>query len=272
MIINSLSPLRNAMIDSLQDGVFNVEDTRIIQRYFTRFDPAFFQHLTFSPVTCDRIVMTVYSPAGDAAGLPTGAPTPTAHKLEVLDFVYSGSIAEAGKNGSDYFDGEIADIQLYSEGSLVAAWAVDEDLGSTTTVVDSVGSNDATAVNITESMLFYNADTKWESGNLWAFGTVVPDGTTPIYSTIAGVYSGQVPTNSIFDVNFSWVNLTGRVTFLVADDLYAMPINVSADTNSHSDRFVGTSITRAVVQEARPGGGTVADSIDVSIKKILEIA
>ena len=45
MIINSLSPLRDAMVDSLQDSVFNVEDTRIIQRYISEFFSAQSQHL-----------------------------------------------------------------------------------------------------------------------------------------------------------------------------------------------------------------------------------
>lgn len=70
MIINSLSPLRNAMIDSLQDSVFNVEDTRIIQRYFSEFFSAQSQYLESTSdinITGDYEVKgLVYKAAGKA--------------------------------------------------------------------------------------------------------------------------------------------------------------------------------------------------------------
>jgi hypothetical protein len=100
--------------------------------------------------------MDVYSPTGVTTGLPTGAPSPTANKYETLDFVYSGTIDEIGQNGATPVpDGTvIANVNLYFGGTLIHSYSIDEDLSTTTAIADSAGSNDGTAVNVSESTLF----------------------------------------------------------------------------------------------------------------------
>lgn len=143
---------------------------REISRYFTTLASAGSQHYTLPEKTVDRIVMDVYSPTGIATGLPTGAPTPTANKLETLDFTYSGTISELGKNGTDYFDGIIANVELYNGATLVSKYKLNEDM-STAAITDSSGNvNHGTAVNITqadaEKFVYLTEDNAWTAKEL----------------------------------------------------------------------------------------------------------
>lgn len=123
----------------------------LVQRYFHDLDAAAQQYyLLDSPVTADRIVMSVYSAAGSNTGLPTGAPIPTAAKLVELDFAYSGTLSEIGKNGASYFTGIIADLVAYNGGLVVGRWSFNTNLSSPV-VPDLVGGNNATAVNMTSA-------------------------------------------------------------------------------------------------------------------------
>jgi hypothetical protein len=155
-------------------------------RYFTTIGATLSQYYSIPSVTVDRIVMDVYSPTGATTGLPTGAPTPTANKYETLDFVYSGTINEIGRNGATYVpDGTIiANVNLYLSGTLIHSYAIDEDLSSTTTIFDSVGSNNGTAVNIAESQLFTEVDDGWEGVNqsLFSQTTILGDIADPEFS------------------------------------------------------------------------------------------
>ena len=47
-----------------------------------------------------------------------------------------------------FFDGIISDVKITDAGTLIHQWNLDEDFGVTSTAVDSVGSNDATVVNV----------------------------------------------------------------------------------------------------------------------------
>jgi hypothetical protein len=54
----------------------------------------------------------------------------------------------ARDNTADGYTGILSDIEIERSSSLIHQWNLDEDFGVTSTAVDSVGSNDATAVNI----------------------------------------------------------------------------------------------------------------------------
>ena len=121
--------------------------------------------------TIDRIVMDVYSSAGSATGLPTGATAPTANKLDTLDFVYSGSISELGKNGASYFDGIIANVKMYNSGTLVRHYKINETWSNDLVLNDVSGNaQHGTAVNITSAdaeLYTFNAqDNAWLGGEL----------------------------------------------------------------------------------------------------------
>lgn len=263
------SAVRNITRSVVRDVVRSGDS--VVQRHFTTIGATLSQYYSIPSVTVDRIVMDVYSPGGVADGLPTGASTPTANKLDTLDFVYSGTIDEIGRNGATYVpDGTIiANVELYFSGTLIHSYSIDEDLSIATTIVDSVGSNDGTAVNIVDSMLFTETDLGWESGNLWRNGVVIPDGTAPRFSIISGSYSGQLPEYAVFRSKYDWVNLTGRLSFLIAGNEYSMPTEVTGESSSRSEYIESSSSTRAVVQE-RSTVGTVADSVTLTIKQVLE--
>jgi hypothetical protein len=67
-------------------------------------------------------------PTTDNTGLPDGAPTVTAATMQTIDFTFTGSsISELGRNGTDYFDGIIANPKYYdSAGELIDSWWIDK--------------------------------------------------------------------------------------------------------------------------------------------------
>jgi hypothetical protein len=165
------SSIENAFINAVAGSA-----AKAIKRYFATIGATLSQYYSIPSVTVDRIVMDVYSPTGVTTGLPTGAPTPAANKYETLDFVYSGTIDEIGRNGSDYFNGRIANVNLYFGGTLIHSYAIDEDLSTTTVIVDSIGSNNGTAVNIVESTLFILESDEWITEEIWHFEPYTYDG------------------------------------------------------------------------------------------------
>ena len=139
-------------------------------RYFTDLTAASLHHYTIPSASPDRIVMDVYSPTGITTGLPTGAPVPTAAKLDTLDFVYAGSLTEIGKNGASYFDGFIANVKLYSSGTLIRQYDIKETWLNDLVLYDNVNDQHGLAVNITsadaEKYSFDNVDQAWLGGEL----------------------------------------------------------------------------------------------------------
>lgn len=104
-------------------------------RYFRRNeDPSYATH---SSVTVDRIVMVVLPNTGNGnLGLPTGAPAVNDNELQTIDFAYSGSISELYRNGTDYFEGIIANVKYYLSGELIHSWSINSNSSAET---DSVG-------------------------------------------------------------------------------------------------------------------------------------
>jgi len=83
-------------------------------------------YATHPVATVDRIVMLVYPIAGNS-GLPTGAPAVTNNELQLIDFTYSGTISELYRNGSNYFQGIIATVKYYFNGTLIRSYAIDDN-------------------------------------------------------------------------------------------------------------------------------------------------
>jgi hypothetical protein len=98
-----------------------------IQRYFTESNSVTQTHgVPTSTPTITRLVMDVYSPTGSNVGLPTGAPVPTANKLETIDFAFAGTMPDIARNGANYFDGIIANVYAYNGATLVGFWPMDD--------------------------------------------------------------------------------------------------------------------------------------------------
>ncbi|SEQ49445.1 hypothetical protein SAMN03080615_01679 [Amphritea atlantica] len=167
---------------------------RALSRYFTAAEAAYNHYFTIPELTVDRVVMDVYSPAGDAAGLPAGAPTPTASKYVTLDFAYSGTISELLKNGADYFTGIPANIYLYNSGSVLAYYKADEDFSQTSVLIDHSGNgNHGAAVNIVLSYLNTFAGNGWLGSNEALISETgllgddaSPELSNPVFVTTAG--------------------------------------------------------------------------------------
>lgn len=95
----------------------------IIERYFARNSST--RYATIPTATVDRIVMDVNPDAGNGnTGLPAGAPAVTDNVLQTIDFAYTGTISELYKNGSDIFNGVVANVEMYLGSSLVRKYSV----------------------------------------------------------------------------------------------------------------------------------------------------
>lgn len=113
------------------------------KRYFRRNeDPGYATH---SSVTVDRIVMVVLPNTGNGnLGLPNGAPAVDDNELQTIDFAYSGSISELYRNGTDYFEGIIANVKYYLSGELIHSWSINSNSNTET---DFIGGLVLTIVN-----------------------------------------------------------------------------------------------------------------------------
>ena len=76
------------------------------------------------------------------------------------------TVNAVNQNGNNYGSGIIADLSLTEAGGDNRSYAIDEDLSTTSTIVDSVGGQDGTAVNIVSSDLYQFDGTV--SPNTWA--------------------------------------------------------------------------------------------------------
>ncbi len=70
-------------------------------------------------------------------------------------------------NGGSFFNGYIWDVQCSTSAAPERFYALDEDLSTTSVIVDSIGGNNGTAINIAESTLFTEVADGWEGVELW---------------------------------------------------------------------------------------------------------
>ncbi len=90
------------------------------------------------------------------------------------------------------YDGVIANLSIKDAGTLIRSYAINEDLSTTSTIVDSISGQDGTAVNITASELFtQQANGDFLSNTeLWTFGDSVSNGAEGAFMDIN---SGAAP-------------------------------------------------------------------------------
>jgi len=179
---------------------------------------------------------------GISVGL--GATAPLVGKQETVEFIgaVSETITVFGQSGSgtNYFNGILSDPSI----------------PGTTFVLDNAPGD---------------GDTEFSQENtfgveLWTFGAQELDGSTVTSEIIAGVSSGGVPPNSMFEVTLSWVNLTGRVRVLCSTDTSLNSGVQVGDTGSLTTILFSTSNTRLQMQDQ--DGGAIADSVNISTREI----
>ena len=242
--------------------------TSVLTRYFTDYDASLNSYDQWgSAVTLTRVVMDVY-PTNGNVGLPTGAPAVTNNVLQTIDFAYSGTLDEIGRNGASYFSGIIANVKGYNVLDLVADFPLDEGPDSTIRINRADPLNNATRFNqpASQDNLFTRVSDGWEM-DLWSYGDTVYDGTEPAFAVV----SGDIPSAVIqlgWTVRYSSnYNIeTGSARFRVADLLSPALTGIG----SISGEEVATSATRMSWQTVSvPCIGT---STDTQVKRFLEEA
>ena len=258
----------------------------VVKRYFTELASIGSQYYTIPSVTIDRIVMDVYSSAGSATGLPTGATAPTANKLDTLDFVYSGSISELGKNGASYFDGIIANVKMYNSGTLVRHYKINETWANDLVLNDVSGNaQHGTAVNITSAdaeLYTFNAqDNAWlANANLWSnppsnIGAQWTDNGDDTYSLVGDgnlneLYnSGQTVSGVRYRAAFSITGFSGTGALKFRNST-ANILELAADGAFTTDYVAdGSNFSFA---RRNPGEIINATVGNVSCKRLIEVA
>lgn len=76
-------------------------------------------YLLENAINVDRIVMDVCPVTGGSTGLPTGAPALNNGEYVTIDFAYTGTLQEIGKNGTSYFNGYIRNLYLWYQNQVV---------------------------------------------------------------------------------------------------------------------------------------------------------
>ena len=103
---------------------------------------------------------------------------------------------------------------------------------------------------------------------LWTYGVVVPPGTTAINDILAGVSSGAVEEDTVYRVEWSWVNLTGRAEVKAgAGSTGSAGGSLTNDTGGKTADINSGSNTRLYMRDKL--GSLTATSITVSVKKVL---
>jgi hypothetical protein len=222
--------------------------------------------------SCDQIRMAVWSIDGDNTGLPAGAPTITARKVQTIDFAFSGTITELAKNGSDYFNGWIFDVEFLNAGDVVASFSMNE---SGATAIDSVSSNNGAYINNPLSETFtMGVEKAWiGSTDWWKHGTASPDGSGAKNSIIVGKYSNNgsdLPKGLSAYADIEWVEMDGRLSLVFGSNSRKTSGSYEVSYSGGVGFRFDTSVTKtSVIQDGI--GGTVAASIDVSINIIIEV-
>lgn len=103
---------------------------------------------------------------------------------------------------------------------------------------------------------------------LWTYGVVIPDGTGVVNEILAGVSSGAVEEDTTYRVEWSWVNLTGRAEVKAgAGSTATAGGSLTNDTDGKTQDINSGSNTRLYIRDKL--GGLTADSITISVKKVL---
>jgi hypothetical protein len=137
----------------------------LITSDYLKFDDTSYATHT-ARTTVSRIVMDVL-PSVDNTGLPDGAPTVTAGTMQTIDFTFTGSsISELGRNGTDYFQGIIANPKYYdASGELIDSWYIDNQ-GSDTQKNRADSSNNLTLYGVNHTTDWYSLEDGYYLGYL----------------------------------------------------------------------------------------------------------
>ncbi len=229
---------------------------------------------TSSGLVPDNKLSTIYvKRAGTTGTITVNAETPVTGTVTALDAV----INTVQRSNTLYGDSRAADLKLWTgnkeSGSLIVDLAIDGD-GSSGTVINAANeSNNFTRVNMTTAnteLFFFNVDRWRGTAEIWDYNPITVDGTVARFATIAGGYN-VMPADEYLIMNADWVNLTGNFDILVGNGTGHESGEVVSDTDSVEIIFNTYSGKRAVVQE-QSLTGTIADSMYVTINRLMEIA
>lgn len=190
-----------------------------------------------------------------------------------------------GRDSADFATGIIANVLISGDSFASRSYAIDEDLSTTSTIVDSISGEDGTAVNITESELFTLVDGDWLGVELVTNGGFDTD-TDWVKGAGVTISGGQAVFTSSAEVTLLDQDgagyLNGSVYRLAFDfDIdndvkVVLRSNSSADVTGQGSHLENVSITFGSGTKTRvqaTGGGTITGTLDnLSTKRILEVA
>ena len=201
----------------------------------------------------------------------------------VTGLVGNNTFDRIGDNhtASTSFNGVISDVKITDGTDLIRYYKIDEDLSTTSTIIDSGsdGSN-GTAISITSSELFTLEGADWIGAELidvngWTLGTgwsksgtqFIQDGTgnfTNISQTLASSVVGYTYIKS-YDI-ISYLTGTGNQ---LTDEMLAPQINYSliSGTGVRTIIFTSTTLSNRFLCGSTGRGGTIDN---VSVKRILQ--
>ena len=139
--MSNIKDILKPVLSPLLKSILNSQDV-FSSRYFRR-NQGGTDFISHSSVTVDRIVMTV-DPVSGNSGLPTGAPAVIDNELQIIDFAFSGSISEIGKNGASFFQGIVSNVKYYNSGIQIHGYRIDSNSDD---IPDEVGNADGTVIN-----------------------------------------------------------------------------------------------------------------------------
>lgn len=236
-----------------------------VRRFFTEFLSSVnsYGEPSTTPVIT-RLVMDVY-PTNGNSGLPTGAPSVTDNEWQTIDFTFSGSMPDIGRNGAVYFDGFIANLYAYNGATLLDFWSMDDDPDSTE-FVSSSGSNNLIKQNINsdQTELYNQVVDGWTGPELWTFGDIVADGTEPIFTNLGGVSFGVVVDGGIYRTALIQNVNVPRLQLVVGNSgpLFSGTGSYSNDLTAS----IGTSLFARNIDVGAEGSLT-----EISVKRLLEV-
>ena len=182
-----------------------------------------------------EIVRTGTTVSATTDGVPH---TSTITEAGVFTFDVSARFGSTG-----YWGGQLADLEIEDAGTLVGDFPLDEGPDSTIRI------NRAAVLGSEE----------------WVYPLTL-DGSVGLFGILGGVASGGVAMNTKFQVEFSWVNLTGRGILRVGEAQFDTG-NQTNNTGSASTTIADSaSLDRLFVENAAVS--TTADSMTISVKEI----
>lgn len=254
-----LKPVLGKILDSVLSSVLG---DSAVTKYFTPLDGST-QYYELFVANGTEVSITVY-PTNGNTGLPPGAPTVTDNIWQTITFTLSSDSDHLGRNGANFFEGFVRD---YDSG--ISFWPIGENFAETTSVIDTKGIQNGTAIAISESLL-YMLESRfiWKAlENYWTFGDISLDGTDAAFDVVAGS-TGQGVTRGEAVLSLDWESstLAGLCRFIIGTSTF----NVGTGQAATPDNYIDSGGNERAYFQTRETGVT-GGLANITLKSVLEV-